>query len=85
MYYDKTNRLEKLFDTLVSNGISEKDALLEFYVIRDGAKETEGLDMKINVKQRRRLMRKADKIVNKYVKEYYNEQSTGKSGDTAAD
>jgi hypothetical protein len=69
MYYDRSNDLEKLFK--VSHKITENEAECRFYELRDACRKIEELDLEINVKKIKKLKKKAQVELDKYINTYY--------------
>jgi hypothetical protein len=72
-YYDRSNKLEKLFLEFRENKIKSDNARAELFALRDTAKEIEELDTKLNIKRHNKLLQKADALAKKYLKQYYDE------------
>ena len=73
LYYDRTNKIEELFNSLVTNKISVEESTNEFFNLRKSAKEIEELDNKLNVRTFKKLEIKANTSTNNYLNTYYNE------------
>ena len=71
LYYERMNKLERLFKAIDNGRIAEEQAEDEFFKLRDEAKAIEDLDVKLNIKAYRRLQNKANDEVHKYVNIYY--------------
>jgi hypothetical protein len=72
-YYDRTNKLEELWNSFSIKKITDEEATTEFFNLRKSAKEIEELDNKLNVRTFQKLKNKANVITNNYLNTYYNE------------
>ena len=72
-YYDRTNKLEELWNSLATNKMTDEEATTEFFNLRKSAKEIEELDNKLNVRTFKRLKAIANNNTNNYLNTYYNE------------
>ncbi len=73
LYYDRTNKLEELWNSLQISKISNEEATTEFFNLRKSAKEIEELDNKLNVRNFKKLKSVADINTRTYLNTYYNE------------
>lgn len=69
LYYEKCNQLEKLFINL--ENFKGTEASDHFFTIRENSKEIETLATRLHIKQRRKLMQKADINTRNYLITYY--------------
>lgn len=74
LYYDRTNRLEKLFDDLIAKKKTDEEATDVFFDLRESSKEIEDLDNKLNIRNFKKLIIIADTNTRNYLKSYYYEQ-----------
>jgi hypothetical protein len=72
-YYDRTNKLEELWNSLTTKKITDEEATTEFFNLRKSAKEIEELDNKLNVRTFKKLKLIANLNTNNYLNTYYNE------------
>ena len=72
-YYERTNKLEELWNSLTTKKISTEEATTEFFNLRKSAKEIEELDNKLNVRTFKKLKTIANSNTNNYLNTYYNE------------
>lgn len=73
LYYDRTNKLEELWYSLLSKKITDDIAAESFFDLRKSAKEIEELDNKLNIRHFKKLLLKADTNTRNYLNTYYNE------------
>ena len=73
LYYDRTNKLEELWNSLTTEKITNEQATTEFFELRKSAKEIEELDNKLNVRHFKKLKLIANNNSNKYLNTYYHE------------
>lgn len=73
LYYDKSNKLEKLWHSLFTKKITEDEASQEFFNLRMASKEIEELDNKLNVRTFKKLKAIAHSNTENYLNTYYNE------------
>ena len=70
LYYNRTNRLEKLFHSVFNEEISSSEGASKFFKLRNQSKQIEELDNKVNVRKYKKSMKKADITTNQYFKTY---------------
>lgn len=70
LYYDRWNKLEKLF--IRYDDYTEQEATDKFFEYRELAKEAEKLDDQLNIQQYSKLMEIAEVENRQYLKTYYN-------------
>lgn len=87
LYYERTNKLEKLWHNWWTDKISDDQASQEFFNLRDLSKKIEELDNKLNVRNFKKLRTVADKTTRNYLNTYYNErrQTTGATSTTQSE
>ena len=73
LYFDRTNKLEELWNSLQTSKITSEEATTEFFNLRKSAKEIEKLDNKLNVRNFKKLKVFADNNTRTYLNTYYNE------------
>lgn len=73
LYFDRTNKLEELWNSLQTSKITSEEATTEFFNLRKSAKEIEELDNKLNVRNFKKLKVFADNNTRTYLNTYYNE------------
>lgn len=72
-YYDRTNKLEELWNSCKNQKLSDEEATNIFFNLRKSAKEIEELDNKLNVRSIKKLKQIANINTNNYLNTYYNE------------
>jgi hypothetical protein len=72
-YYERSNKLEKLFLEFRDDKITDDDARSQLFALRGAAVEIEELDTKLNIKKHKKLFLKADTLAKKQLNQYYNE------------
>lgn len=71
LYYIRANELEELTFTL--DKLTDEEASSKFFTLRNEAIKIEELDNKLNVREHKRLVLKADIKTRNYLKQYHNE------------
>lgn len=71
LYLSHTNKLERLWIEFRADRVSEKQVTDEFFKLREAAAKMEALDTSLNIKQRPKLMTKAEKQAAEYFNQYH--------------
>lgn len=73
LYYEKLIELEKLWNSIKTNEISDEDATKQFFELRKSSKDIEELDNKINIRTFTKLKTKSNINTRNYLNTYYYE------------
>ncbi len=72
LYLKQSNKIEKLWIDYNAGRMDEGGVSNAFFKLREEAIKIEELDNKLNIKKRKRLMAKADKETNNYIKQFHS-------------
>jgi hypothetical protein len=75
LYYNRTNKLEVLWDLLGDEKITDDDASKRFYKLRESASEIETLDAKQGIPVYGQLRTIAEKKTQEYLNKHHYEQT----------
>jgi hypothetical protein len=72
LYLKQCNKIEKLWVDYRANRVTEKEVSDSFFKLREEAIKIEALDNKLNIKQRKKLMEKADRETKNYINQFHS-------------